>query len=460
MNLKFKKHWIALISPLALLPFFQNCSKGFSSKNFSYGSSDSASSLTGINKSTAISKAVCPIDQSTLYFSAVETNAVVGFALGSKQSPFDVSTASKFNSVVSQVSEGPKTLFFGPGIYNVSYMPVKNGWRICGSGPDQTTFRLPDNTMNANTNQVVIIAHWDFLGLLDSASVQDLKIDGNKQNQASYQNNSSSYIGAIALFARNSLISNVEVVNTYTNFSYMQNGEIAYAEGFPVSLYTSQGTLDQPSVAEIAFVKVIKHEGYATSISIFDQTGFWVSGSIHDCVVEGYGDYRSSSGFGSGGWLNMKIERNITRNIPSGIVIDTHLYKNVLIKDNIFEGVSDFGILANGGSDNQYDHISYINNRISIVSITPEYDRGVAFKFDASAHTNFLIKGNIVTSTRTPGRRKAIFIQASRTTSDLQTGSIEYNLLSPEMIFDLWQAPNIFEQGNKNTHGLPMSAHP
>ena len=308
---------------------------------------------------------------------------------GTISRPFDGSDAIKLDALLKSLPAGTLRVQFGAGVFvTAAGVPVKDGWTVQGEGPSRTTIRLADGVLRSADEQALLVGGYDFGGaatLLSHACVRDLKIDGNRQGQPAYVSNIPGAINAVVLWARQSRIENVHVVNTYS-----QPGE-----GFPVHIYSTGGTLAQPNRADIESVHVYFHEGYATSISVFDQTGGRITGRIRNCFVKGYGRPPSSAGFGAGGWVDFEVSDNRVEGMACGVTIDTHNYARVRFRRNTFIGLYKFGFLVNGSG--QYDSLTFRGNRTELGP-----SDGAHYKFDDSRLTNLRIENNILISRGSP----------------------------------------------------------
>ena len=308
---------------------------------------------------------------------------------GTASRPFDGSDAIKLDALLKSLPAGTLRVQFGAGVFvTTAGVPVKDGWTVQGEGPSRTTIRLADGVLCSADEQALLVGGYDFGGaatLLSHACVRDLKIDGNRRGQPAYVSHLPGAINAVVLWARQSRIENVHVVNTYSH----------PGEGFPVHIYSTGGTLAQPNCADIESVHVYFHEGYATSISVFDQTGGRITGGIRNCVVKGYGRPPSSAGFGAGGWVDFEVSDNRVEGMACGVTIDTHNYARVRFRRNTFTGLYKFGFLVNGSG--QYDSLTFRGNRTELGP-----SDGAHYKFDVARLTNLRIENNILISRGRP----------------------------------------------------------
>lgn len=309
---------------------------------------------------------------------------------GSVGDPFDGSTPERLATAFQRIPERRLTVRLGEGIFVTrTTLDVKSGWTVAGAGPTRTTLRLADEVLPKAGESILILGRYDHGGpptLQEWACVRDLAIDGNRQGQRVYRVGADGNINALCLYARDGRFENVHVRNTFSR----------PGEGFPVTIYSTGGTVGQPNRAEIVGVWVDRHEGPATSIAAFDQTGGRLTGGIRRCRVTGYGRMPSGVAFGAGGWQDFAIEDNRVEGMSAGMVIDTHNYADVRISRNRFLRCWKFGILMNGSG--QYERISITRNRIQVLARAQE--PGAILKFDKAVVRDLLVTDNDLTSNR------------------------------------------------------------
>lgn len=334
---------------------------------------------------------------------------------GSAANPFNGSDAARLDALTASLPAGPIRVQFGLGVFVTNTgVPVKSGWTVQGEGPARTTIRLGRNVLREKGQYALLVGGYDFGGpatLLDYGCVRDLSIDGNRQGQPAYRLNLPGGIDAVILWARESRIENVHVYHTYNT----------PGEGFPVHIYSTGGTLEKPNRAEIEWVNVYFHEGYATAISVFDQTGGRITGGIRHCYVKGYGRPPSGVGFGAGGWVDFDVSDNRVSGMACGVTIDTHNYTRVSFLRNTFTGLYKFGFLVNGGG--QYDSLTFRHNRTELIP-----SDGAHFKFDVTHLINLRVEENILISRGTP-------ITVAMHGGEKAEGVIRANRLSPGLAF-------------------------
>jgi hypothetical protein len=354
---------------------------------------------------------------------------------GSASNPYNGSDATKLDALLASLPVGPLCVRLGSGVFVTALgLPVKNGWTVQGQGPDRTTVRLASGVLREKDKSALLIGGYDFGGaatLLDYACVRDLRIDGNRQGQPAYLIHLDGGIDAVVLWARRSRIENVDVINTYTS----------PGEGFPVHIYSTGGTLTKPNRADIERVHVYFHEGYATAISVFDQTGGRISGGIRHCLVKGYGRAPSSTGFGAGGWVDFEVADNRVEGMASGVVIDTHNYARVKFLRNTFIGLYKFGFLVNGSG--QYDSLTFRGNRTELIP-----SDGAHYKFDLTRLTNLRVEDNVLVSRGQP-------ITVAMHGGENADGVIRANRLSGGLMFKLPKSSRLRVHDN-----LALSAPP
>lgn len=362
----------------------------------------------------------------TVYITAREDD---GRGNGTASHPYDGSDAMKLDALMVALPAGPLRVKFGSGVFvTASGLPVKNGWTVQGEGPTQTTIRLANNVLRAKDEQALLIGGYDFGGaasLLEYGCVRDLMIDGNRRGQPAYLAHIPGAINAVILWARQSRIENVHVINTYSH----------PGEGFPVHVYSMGGTPAKPSRADIVRVHVYFHEGYATSISVFDQTGGRITGGIRNCLVQGYGKAPSSAAFGAGGWVNFEVSDNRVKGMACGVTIDTHHYTRVRFLRNRFTDLYKFGFLVNGSG--QYDSLTFQGNRTELVGAD-----GAHYKFDGSRLTHLRLENNVLISRGKP-------LAAALHGGENSDGVIRENQLSPGLEFKVLPSSQLRVTGNR-----------
>ncbi len=358
----------------------------------------------------------------------IATRTDDGRGNGTASHPYDGSDATKLDTLMESLPAGPLCIRFGSGVFvTAAGLPVKNGWIVQGDGPNQTTIQLANNVLRAKDEQALLIGGYDFGGaatLLDYACVRDLRIDGNRRGQPAYLAHIPGGINAVILWARQSRLENVHVINTYSH----------PGEGFPVHVYSMGGTPAKPNRADIERVHVYFHEGYATSISVFDQTGGRITGGIRKCLVQGYGKAPSSAGFGAGGWVDFEVSDNRVKGMACGVTIDTHNYARVRFLRNRFTDLYKFGFLVNGSG--QYDSLTFRDNRTELVGAD-----GAHYKFDGSRLTNLRLEHNILISR---GKPLAVALHGGENSD----GIIRENRLSPGLEFKVPASSKVRVTGN------------
>ena len=135
---------------------------------------------------------------------------------GTQMDPYDGSTATKFDTLMSGASAPANScVHLGPGIFDTagyydglsgSGFQAKTGWRIVGSGIDVTTLRL---VTPATTQRVYAIAHALSSSTVDSFEVSDLTIDCNFVPAQG----TSWTAGAVRVMGNHSRVVRVKVIN-------------------------------------------------------------------------------------------------------------------------------------------------------------------------------------------------------------------------------------------------------
>lgn len=326
----------------------------------------------------ASSPSVVPAAES--WHVALRTDGSTG--TGTAADPFDGSTPEKLAAAFAAIPAGRLNVQLGPGTYVTrTTLDVKSGWTVRGAGPARTVLQLAEGVLTKADEGALVIGRSDYGGapaLQERACVRDLAIDGNRAGQPAYRLGAPSWVDAVRLWAKDGRIENVHVRNTYTR----------PGEGFPVTIYSTGGTPARPHRAEIVRVRVDRHEGYATSIAAFDQTGGRLTGGIRRCVVLGYGGAPSSAAFGSGGWQDFVVEHNRVEGMAAGVVIDTHDYRRVRLIDNDFRGLWKCGFLINGKG--RYERLTIARNRVELLAREP----GAFLQFDAARITGLRVRRN------------------------------------------------------------------
>ncbi|MBS0659695.1 MAG: hypothetical protein JSR82_15755 [Verrucomicrobia bacterium] len=348
---------------------------------------------------------------------------------GTAEDPLDGSMPERLAAAFAAIPERPLTVRLGPGTFVTrGLLPVKSGWTVRGAGPERTTVQLADNVLTTAEQGVILLGRPDYGGpttLLDRICVRDLAFDGNRDRQPAYRLGAPSWISALVLWTKHGRIENVHVRNTYSR----------PGEGFPVTIYSTGGTETRPHRAEIERVWVDRHDGYATSIAAFDQTGGCVTGWIRHCRVTGYGGPPSSAAFGAGGWRRFAVEYNRVEGMAAGVVIDTHDYADVRFAHNVFLRLWKFGFLINGSG--RYDRLTIRHNRVQLLAREP----GALLKFDSAKLRGLRVKDNSL-----QGNRYAVPIE----TGPVAKGVLLRNRLSRGRHFDLPRGSNLQVQPVRN----------
>lgn len=348
---------------------------------------------------------------------------------GTAADPFDGSTPERLTAAFAAVPERRLTVRLGPGTFTTrTTLDVKSGWTVRGAGPQRTILRLADHAVSTANQGMLVLGRYDHAGpatLQEWACVRDLAIDGNRSGQPAYRLGAeNSWIDAVRLWAKKARIENVWVSNTYSR----------PGEGFPVCIYSTGGTLERPHEAEIERVWVDRHEGYATSISVFDQTGSWVTGGIRRCRVTGYGRPPTSVAFGSGGWLDFVVEHNRVDGMAAAVVIDTHDYLGVRFENNRFTRLWKFGFLMNGSG--RYERIVIRHNRVELLAREP----GALLKLDGAKMRRLKVIDNVLL-----GNRYAVPLE----TGPAASGYLSRNCLAPGATFALPRGSRLEVQAAK-----------
>jgi hypothetical protein len=267
---------------------------------------------------------------------------------GAIDDPFNGSTPAWLDRQLEAIP--PQTsIHLGTGTFITRGIQAKNGWRITGAGKDATIIKLADEQLTDATpgRERCVIYEFDFQGFFQYFELSDLTIDCNRQNQPAFTRNLRGYtLDAWIIASKSAKIRNVRSLGTWAN----------PGEGFPCHVYHDGSKGNQDRI-EVSGCENINPIGYLTAISVFDQMGGTVGGSIHDCTVT---DHLKGAAFGAGGWRHFNVHHNVTRNVAIPIVIDTHNYYDVDIFANRFYHCGDWGILFNGSG--VYQNINIHNN--------------------------------------------------------------------------------------------------
>ncbi len=304
---------------------------------------------------------------------------------GTQLDPFDGSSPERLDWLLGGIA--PKTMIhFGAGVFVTGGIQAREGWRVYGLGKKKTILKLANGALVEGTpgSTRAVIFEYDFQGFLRYFEMANLTIDCNRANQPAFQKNLRGYsLDAWVIAAKSAKISNVRAVGTWAN----------PGEGFPCRVY-HDGSRDPGDRIEINECENINPIGYLTAISVFDQAGGLVSGSIRDCRVL---NHPGGAAFGAGGWRNFKVIGNYARNVGNGIVIDTNDYHHVDIARNHFHGINGWAVLYNGKG--VYDDIRIHDN---VFEMSPAA-RGAALRTgDAKTTTRIYDNTFVQTDTKIP----------------------------------------------------------
>lgn len=221
--------------------------------------------------------------------------SAVKFGSGAQDSPFDGSTAVKFDQVMTDIPPH-STIRLGPGIFetkggignghNFTGWIPKAGWRICGSGMFVTTLKLVNVPTIEPGNSVPIVG-----GTVDDLEISDLTLDCNMGGQP----NTSGYgycrmmVNGIDVNGKNIAVRRVRVINAGTQTPIYEYGVTAKSlECFPIFLGGGASRLVEDCIVEQCWRSNARE---TTCINCG-------AGTIRNCLVNGQTDGRSNAWMG------------------------------------------------------------------------------------------------------------------------------------------------------------------
>jgi hypothetical protein len=288
--------------------------------------------------------------------------------LGTLDNPFDGSTATKFDTVMSNLPTNC-TIHILAGTYMTDGghgFILKSGQKVLGSGRDVTILRLIPTASNGD----VVLNDSCFAGLGPinaNIEISDLTCDCN------YQGGTLTYYG-VALGGTNDLVERVKVINVPC---IPGSG---YTDGFSIIIFGGYGNVvENCDVSQPA-------GGFVDGIA-FDSTGVVRDNRI--VLTQGSGFGISASGDGT------LIQGNRVDDAPSGFYTDTGDITNVIIAENIFENVRS-GVDFGGGGGYIRQNITINDNTIMLTTNNVGSGSGVYGISFSPYDTNVTIIGNTV----------------------------------------------------------------
>ena len=200
-------------------------------------------------------------------FIAIRTDGVTGD--GTRDNPFDGSTAQKFDQIVAEHTDANTVVRLGPGLFRTegadilasNPLVVFTGMRFVGAGMYNTTLRLkakePGGPTPTNARNFGVIGS---VGLVDNVEISDLTIDCDLGNQPKTpgRNYALMALEAVNVGGTNNVLRRVRVINFGTRTPVTLNGVDQFgtpgtAEGFPF-YFGGEGSLIEDCVMEQPFL--------------------------------------------------------------------------------------------------------------------------------------------------------------------------------------------------------------
>lgn len=368
--------------------------------------------------------------------------------LGTLDNPFDGSTATKFDTVMS--SRPPNcTIHILAGTYMTDGghgFILKSGQKIRGSGMDVTILKL---IPTATTTDIVLVdSSTAGLGAINTnIEISDLTCDCN------YQSGEEVTFDGITLGGTNEIVDRVRVVHV----PCFDTNDL---EAFGINVSGGYG-----DVIENSEVSQSAGGTYLTAMVMNGGAGVM----CHNRVV--LSPSFDSDAFNGGAYNGVLIEGNYVDGASVGVYNDTGDITNLIIADNVFKNVRS-GVDFDGDGDCIRHNITISDNTIMLTTNNVGSGSGVYGISISPYDTNLTIIGNTVGWINTPNPdeigfayflnvgqgEEGIVVANNRVDSDLWNGDYGTNGITP---WNGYVAYNNYDfQGNLLTNldqGVPFA---
>lgn len=317
---------------------------------------------------------------------AIRTDGAPG--IGTKENPYDGSTAAHFNRVMASLSATDnETVHLAAGTYSLAPITITgDNFKLLGAGKDKSTIQW-DGTGISTSNTALI-----YVTTADGFEASGLTIDGRSDAYANTPTR-----GIISDSGNNVTYRYVRVTRLdYTTVNY---------ELFPLGILTGSDASVTGAVIENCEVDHI--DGYATGI-VFGYNGVDPTQTVTGVMRGNYvHDSPTINGIGLGGSRNCVITGNRVIGANAGFNRDSAIGENDLITNNHFTGCHQYGLIwtcrANGTDDATAASKGLIIEG-NTISVTGERNDTAIINVSGSYLTNTSILNNDLTCTGTPNK--------------------------------------------------------
>jgi hypothetical protein len=294
----------------------------------------------------------------TEYWIAYRTDGQNGD--GSLASPYNGST--NFDSVIANIQNTntvPSVINILPGTYTThgykytgsSYWQLNNGWRIKGSGIDQTILKLidafSDGSNSSGFNWVICSP---FGMAVTNCSVSDLTVDCNYSGVASLTGLTNLTLAGVQLTGDHLSIERVKVINAAgKRFDF---GRTVNPESFIITLGAFSANTRATGLL-IRDCEVSSFAGGSCTAICFTGNGgsTGTRGIIQNCRVILPGLGGGEFAFGPASSSGVIVENNMCWNAVRGLNADSGQTTNVVIRGNMFLNSIGWGVLLGCGTN-------------------------------------------------------------------------------------------------------------
>jgi len=298
---------------------------------------------------------------------------------GSQTDPFNASTQTKFDAIITSLGTQPVIVHLLPGNYQTLGVTIYSGWQIIGAGIDITKLTyVGNNTVNGYSLFAVI---WSWLLGDDHASnmrVADLTIDGNVHED----NTNKVVLGVILRGGDNNTIERVRATNvsspsTSPNAPWLDERFILWihCDG---RAWNSQGNIIRDSIVDNC------HGNWCSGFTISHAA--WSGFYNTNAVMERNRAIGVKIGYTSWNTKGLIIRDNYATNVTYGINIDSGHNYDTVISGNTINQSDGWGLNIGNESPNLFNGSVVENNDFSATS-------GVGLRFSGHV-TNSTIRNN------------------------------------------------------------------
>lgn len=252
-----------------------------------------------------------------------------------------------------------------------SLLALRSHQELRGAGIDKTILRVQNGHPGVNY-KLTIIGRNDWSSYTNIV-IGDMTLDGNFNNMSG-----AAHVGGIGLVGAGHLVERVKVIGFG---SYAAPGQ--YRECFPINI-SSKSSLDKiPNIVDSCEVTApgsVIADGLTCILNVASDMGPGVPGLpgktmgvIRNCLVY---DIPMRAVCFTGNLVEGNHARNVT--MGTGWYMDTWTERNVIIRDNVFEGMW-YGVrVAIGENFGGIEHLEIYDNKIAL-EYTASDERGVYF---------------------------------------------------------------------------------